>query len=89
MGDAHVIQRIRSYGAVTTRADPADAADRGTRVLDNAVRAAATTQAVMDSFVVIAFLSAVALLFVVYRSAAPEGPASPLPFFRAPGGKPQ
>jgi DHA2 family multidrug resistance protein len=89
IGDAQVIQRIRGYGAVTSRADPADAAVRGARVLDNAVRAAATTQAVMDSFVVIALLSALALLFVVYRSAAPEGPASPLPLFREPGRKPE
>jgi DHA2 family multidrug resistance protein len=83
LGDAQLIQRIRSYGAVTTRADPADAADRGARVLDNAVRAAATTQAVMDCFVAVAFLTAVALLIVVFRSAAPEGPASPSPLFRA------
>lgn len=89
MGDPRVIQRIRSYGAVTTRADPAGAANRGVDVLDNAVRAAATTQAVMDCFVAIAFLSAIALLFVVYRSAAPEGPASPVPLFRDPGRKPQ
>jgi len=81
MGDPRVIQRIHTYGAVTSRADPAAAANRGVDVLDNAVRAAATTQAVMDSFVAIAFLSALALLFVVYRSAAPEGPASPLPLF--------
>jgi DHA2 family multidrug resistance protein len=90
MGDAQVIQRIRAYGAVTTRAaDPPGAADRGALVLGNAVRAAATTQAVMDCFVVVAFLSAIALLFVVYRSAAPEGPASPMPLFRAQGRKPQ
>jgi MFS transporter, DHA2 family, multidrug resistance protein len=89
MGDPQVIQRIRGYGAVTSRANPADAADRGARVLDNAVRAAATTQAVMDCFVVIAFLSALALLFVVYRSAAPEGPASPAPLFPEPGRKPR
>lgn len=89
IGDAQVIERIRSYGAVTTRAAPGDAADRGARVLDNAVRAAATTQAVMDCFVVVAFLCAVALLFVVYRSAAPEGPASPMPLFCVQGQKPQ
>ena len=89
MGDPQIIQRIRGYGAVTSRADPTDAADRGARVLDNVVRAAATTQAVMDCFVVIAVLSVLALLFVVYRSAAPEGPASPAPLFREPGRKPQ
>jgi DHA2 family multidrug resistance protein len=88
-GDAQIIQRIRAYGAVTTRvADPAGAANRGALVLDNAVRAAATTQAVMDCFVAVAFLSALALLFVVYRSAAPEGPASPVPLFRVPERKP-
>jgi hypothetical protein len=43
----------------------------------------------MDCFVVVAFLSAVALLFVLYRSAAPEGPASPTPLFRVQGRKPQ
>jgi len=87
-GDAQVIQRMRTYGAVTTRADPSGAADRGVRVLDHAVRAAATTQAVMDCFVAVAILTAVALLIVVFRSAAPEGPASPLPLFRVPGRKP-
>jgi MFS transporter, DHA2 family, multidrug resistance protein len=89
IGDARVIQRIRGYGAVTTRVDPAHATDRGARVLDSAVRAAATTQAVMDCFVAVAFLTAVALLIVVFRSTAPEGPASPLPLFRVPGRKPQ
>jgi DHA2 family multidrug resistance protein len=90
IGDAQIIQRIRAYGAVTTRsADPAGAADRGALVLGNTVRAAATTQAVMDCFVVVAFLSALALLFVVYRSAAPEGPASPMPLFRVAERKPQ
>jgi DHA2 family multidrug resistance protein len=90
IGDPQVIQRIGAYEAVTTRvADPSGAANRGALVLDNAVRAAATTQAVMDCFVVIAFLSALALLFVVYRSAAPEGPASPMPLFPVPGRKPQ
>jgi DHA2 family multidrug resistance protein len=89
-GDPQIIQRIRAYGAVTTRVvDPSGATDRGALVLSNAVRAAATTQAVMDCFVVVAFLSALALLFVVYRSAAPAGPASPLPLFRAPERKPQ
>ena len=89
-GDAQIIQRIRAYGSVTTRSvDPAGAADRGALVLGNTVRAAATTQAVMDCFVVVAFLSALALLFVVYRSAAPQGPASPVPLFRVPERKPQ
>jgi MFS transporter, DHA2 family, multidrug resistance protein len=90
IGDAQVIERMRSYGAVTRPvADPAGAAGRGALVLENAVRAAATTQAVMDCFVVLAFFSAVALLFVVSREAAPEGPASPTPLVRTQGPKPQ
>jgi MFS transporter, DHA2 family, multidrug resistance protein len=81
-GDPRVLQRIHAYGAVTARIfdPPADSA-RGAAVLGNAVRAAATTQAVMDGFIAIAFMSALALLFVLYRSAAPHGPASPPPLF--------
>ena len=81
-GDPRVIQRLQEYGAVTTRAlDPAGALERGQLLLGAAVRSAATTQAVMDGFVAIAALSVIALLIVVLRSAAPEGPASPLPLF--------
>jgi DHA2 family multidrug resistance protein len=77
-GDARVLDRIKAYGAATTRAiDPGGAVHRGQLVLEAAVRAAATTQAVMDCFVAVAFLTAVALVVVVFRSAAPEGPASP------------
>jgi DHA2 family multidrug resistance protein len=84
IGDAQVIERIRRYGALTTRAtDPAGALDRGRLVLATVVRAAATTQAVIDGFVAIAMLTVVALLIVVFRSAAPQGPASPVPLFPA------
>jgi DHA2 family multidrug resistance protein len=84
-GDAQVLQRIGAYGAATTRdVDPVDALHRGETVLDNLVRAAATTQAVMDCFVLIAFLTAVALVLVVTRKAAPEGPASAPPSLRCP-----
>jgi DHA2 family multidrug resistance protein len=87
-GDPRVLERIRAYGAVTTRMfDPAGAMRRGEFVLANAVRTAATTQAVMDCFVAVALLTAVALLVVVSRSAAPEGPASALPLFRVREGK--
>jgi MFS transporter, DHA2 family, multidrug resistance protein len=89
VGDPEVIQRIRAYGAATTRViDPVSAASRGELVLGNAVRAAATTQAVMDCFVAVAALTALALLIVVFRSAAPEGPASAVPLFRARGSNP-
>ena len=58
---------------------------RGELVLGNVVRAAATTQAVIDGFVAISVLTAVALLIVVFRSAAPQGPASAAPLFRSRG----
>jgi MFS transporter, DHA2 family, multidrug resistance protein len=89
VGDPDVIQRVRAYGAATTRVfDPAGAASRGDLVLGNVVRAASTTQAVMDSFVAISFMTVIALLIVVFRSAAPQGPASALPLFPTRGSKP-
>ncbi len=82
VGDSDVVQRVRAYGAATTRVfDPTGAVLRGEAVLGNTVRAAATTQAVMDGFVAVAFLTAVTLLIVVFRRAAPPGPASALPLF--------
>jgi DHA2 family multidrug resistance protein len=86
LGDAQVIQRVSAYGAATTRViDPIGAVSRGQQVLGNVVRSAATTQAVLDGFVVIGVLTAVALLFLVLRSAAPQGPASAPPLFRTRG----
>jgi DHA2 family multidrug resistance protein len=88
-GDPQVIQRVRAYGAATTRViDPVSAVARGELVLGNIVRAAATTQAVIDGFVAVALLTAVALLIVVFRSAAPQGPASAMPLFRTRGSDP-
>jgi DHA2 family multidrug resistance protein len=86
LGDARVIQRVSEYGHATTRViDPVDAVSRGQQVLGNVVRSAATTQAVIDGFVAIGALTAVALLFVVLRRAPPEGPASAPPLFRVRG----
>ena len=88
-GDPQVIQRVRAYGAVTTRViDPVSAVSRGELVLGSVVRSAATTQAVIDGFIAIGALTAVALLIVALRSAAPEGPASATPLFRARGSSP-
>jgi MFS transporter, DHA2 family, multidrug resistance protein len=88
-GDPQVIQRVRAYGAATTQViDPVGAIARGELILGNVVRIAATTQAVIDCFIVIGIMTAVALLIVVIRSAAPEGPASPMPLFRARGSSP-
>ena len=89
LGDPEVIQRVRAYGAATTRVlDPIGAVSRGQQVLGNIVRAAATTQAVIDGFVAVGVLTALALLIVVFRSAAPEGPASAPPLFRRRGPDP-
>jgi MFS transporter, DHA2 family, multidrug resistance protein len=88
-GDPLVIQRIGAYGAATTRGiDPGGAIARGELVLGNVVRAAATTQAVIDGFVAVGFLTAIALLFVVLRRAAPAGPASAVPLFPVRGQEP-
>jgi MFS transporter, DHA2 family, multidrug resistance protein len=81
-GDSRVLQRLGAYGSATTHAiDVAGAAHRGQLVLGNVVRAAATTQSVMDGFVAVGFLSTIALLIAVFRNAAPEGPASAIPLF--------
>ena len=83
LGDPRVIQRLRAYGAATTRViAPGSAIARGAAVLGNQVRAAATTQAVIDGFIAVSVLTSVALLIVVFRSAAPQGPASAAPLFR-------
>ena len=82
VGDPDVIGRVRAYGAVTTRViDPVGAVDRGQLVLASAVRSAATTQAVMDTFVAVSFFTALALLLVVSRREAPAGAASAMPLF--------
>jgi MFS transporter, DHA2 family, multidrug resistance protein len=83
VGDPQVIQRLQAYGAATTKViNPGSAVLRGEFVLATAIRAAATTQAVIDGFIAVGLVTAIALLLVVFRSAAPEGPASALPLFR-------
>jgi DHA2 family multidrug resistance protein len=87
-GDADVAQRLRIYGAATTRTlDPVGAVHRGQLVLGNVVRVAATLQSVIDGFVAVGVLTAVALIILVFRRAPPEGPASALPLFPVRGAK--
>ena len=82
VGDPSVIERVGAYGAATTRViDPETALSRGEFVLGNVVRAAATTQAVIDCFMIVGALTAVTLILVVFRPAAPKGPASAPPLF--------
>jgi DHA2 family multidrug resistance protein len=88
-GNAQVIRRLSAYGAATTRhLDPIGAAHRGQLVLGNVLRSAATTQAVMDCFVAVGFLSTVALLVIAFRRDAPIGPASAPPLFLLRGPQP-
>ncbi len=83
-GDGQLLQRLQAYAAATARAgDPQSGPARGATILGNIVRQAATTQGIIDSLAVIAALTALTLIIVVTRRAAPSGPASHLPLFRA------
>jgi DHA2 family multidrug resistance protein len=90
MGDGGVIQRLAAYAGVTRRsdADPVGAASRAASLLGGVVRSAAATQGVIDSFVVVAGLTALALMLVVAHRPAPIGPASHLPLFARQDGAP-
>ena len=83
VGDAMVTQRLSAYAAVTGRAgvDPGAAVARGAGILSSVVRSAAATQGVIDSFIAVGALTAVALLLLVAHSPAPLGPASHMPLF--------
>jgi DHA2 family multidrug resistance protein len=78
-GDGQVLDRLRFYAAAAARSgDPNSAAGRALALLGGVVRSMATTQAVMDTFVVIACLASVALLLLALQRPAPHGPASPV-----------
>ena len=89
-GDGAVMQRVSAYAAVAGRngADPTTATGRGVSLLGGAVRSAAATQGVIDSFVVVGALTALALLIVVAHRPAPIGPASHKPLFAGTGAQP-
>jgi DHA2 family multidrug resistance protein len=82
-GDPAVLQRLAIYARAAGRgmSDPGAAAGRAATVLGQAVRQAATTQGVIDGFVVIGGLTAFALALVVLHRPAPLGPASYRPLF--------
>jgi MFS transporter, DHA2 family, multidrug resistance protein len=90
VGDDQVIQRLQTYARVTARAgDPSNALTRGATVLNSVVRAASTTQAIIDCFVVMAVATTVVLIIFVTRRAAPPHPAGHTPIFsRAPEATP-
>jgi DHA2 family multidrug resistance protein len=82
VGDPQVLHRLQAYVAATGRAvDPALAAARAETVLAGVVRSAAATQGVIDGFVAIGALTALALLLLVAHKPAPIGPASHMPLF--------
>jgi MFS transporter, DHA2 family, multidrug resistance protein len=84
-GDGQVIQRIQAYATATARAgDPESATTRGAAVLNNVVHASSITQGIMDAFVVIAVASAITVILIVTRRAAPVSPASHMPAFVPP-----
>ena len=82
IGDGQVAQRLEMYAAATAPAGNSGPA-RGAAVLGSVVHSMAVTQGIIDAFVVIAGLAAVALIVLVTRKSAPPGPASHVsPFAR-------
>jgi DHA2 family multidrug resistance protein len=83
--DGAVLQRVQAYAAVTARAgDVASGPLRGASLLGSIVRSMSTTQAVIDSFVTVGWLTAIALLILALHKPAPEGAASARPLFARP-----
>jgi MFS transporter, DHA2 family, multidrug resistance protein len=80
IGAAPVVLRLQDYAAATARAG-GDSQTRAAVVLGSVVRSQAATQGVIDAFVVVAGLTAVALMLVITNRPAPVGPASHLPLF--------
>jgi DHA2 family multidrug resistance protein len=84
-GDSAVVQRLGAYAAATARAgDPGSGAARAAAILGAVVRGAAATQGIIDAFVAVGALTAVALILAVAHKPAPIGPASHLPLFARP-----
>jgi DHA2 family multidrug resistance protein len=83
VGDGQVLHRLHDYASATGQAvDPGTASERAVAVLAGVVRSAAATQGVIDGFMAIGLLTALALLLVVVvQKPAPIGPASHLPLF--------
>jgi DHA2 family multidrug resistance protein len=83
IGDPEVVHRVQQYAGATARAgDPSNALTRGATVLNNVVHSAATTQAIIDCFVAIAVATALVLIVIVTRRAAPPHPAAHVPIFK-------
>ncbi|HUL64098.1 MAG TPA: MFS transporter [Burkholderiaceae bacterium] len=82
VGDGQLLARIQGYATATASAgDPQSGAIRGAATLARVVQQLATTQAIIDSLIVLAAATAITLILIVTRRAAPLGPASHVPFF--------
>jgi DHA2 family multidrug resistance protein len=82
VGDADVVQRVQAYANATTRAGSTlNATTRGDAVLNSVVHGASITQAIIDAFVVIAAATAIVLIVIVTRRAAPAHPAGHVSIF--------
>lgn len=81
IGDGRVMARLQGYAAVAGRfdLDPALAQKRGALLLGQVVRQASLTQGVIDCFVAVSVLTAIALIVVGAHTPAPIGPASHKP----------
>lgn len=81
-GDGLVLHRLQVYAAVAGRSDPAAGPSRALALLSGVVRTGAALQGVVDAFIVVGGLTALALILVVTHKPAPLGPASHRPLFR-------
>ena len=80
-GSGPVVQRLAAYAARGQSGDSVRDSARAASLLGGVVRNAAATQGIIDSFVVVGVLTAVALMLVVAHKPAPLGPASHRPLF--------
>ena len=79
-GVGPVVQRLHVYAALTMQAgDARGAPSRATEILGAAVRTAATTQGIIDAFVTLSGLTAVALVLLAAQKAAPALPSTQMP----------
>ena len=84
-GAADVIARLHGYAGAVGRGNPNLGSARAPDVMALVVHRASIIQGIMDTFVVLGLLTAVALIFAVAQKPAPIGPASHKPFIPRPG----
>jgi DHA2 family multidrug resistance protein len=82
VGDGAVMQRLQAYAAGPGRGPDASLSiTRAEALMSGVVRTAANLQGIIDAFVVVGALTALALILVVAHKPAPLGPASHRPLF--------